>query len=147
MTEHLWGDPDHDWESLYAAVLWFPKQLRRWGRVCVHAKEKWGCLRLEYFYWGPSLFQLIFPGRLTSYPWWFYNFSFKYAQPLLNYSGIGYLIEHYQRLVFNVLTIMMVRKWPHIKDELIEDYDFQQLMYKITKKYLKYTDHWVSYKP
>lgn len=147
MVEHYWGDPEYDWKSLYEATSWFPTQAQRWGRMCVHAKEKWGCLRLEYFYWGATLFQLVYPGRLVTEPRWLYDFSYNYARPVLKYSGIGYLIEQYQRLVFNILTIRMVKKWPHLKEELTEDFEFQELLYKRVKKWLDFKDKWVKYNP
>ena len=147
MPIHYWGDEDFDWNALGKACDFFYKHLRRWGRIGCYTKEKYGTMRLEFFTMSCSPYNLIFPGRLSIHPWWLYHISYKYITPVLRATGIGYCINQYQRFVFNVVTIIAVRKWPHIQAEIVNEIEFQDLLYKWVKKKIGFVDHWMSYKP
>ena len=43
MPTHYWGDEDFDWDSLYKAERELNRIMKRYGRIGVHSKEKYGC--------------------------------------------------------------------------------------------------------
>src|SRR5258708_13423385 len=113
---HEWGDTTFDWEALNDACRFFSNNLRRYGRISISGcKEKYGTMRLEWFCWGAHynefFHSLIKPGYLyVDFPVWFRNVDRKIAI-VMKYLGVSWIIEQYQRLLFNIITIITVTTW------------------------------------
>lgn len=165
MAHHTWGDEHFDWESLHKACSFFSK-LTTWARLCIHTKEKYGTMRIEYFGMGHrGIYGLLNPGDLCfrwggpkvtiKFPknvrhlvklertpvllsYLFNRFTYKIAKK----TGLGYVFWLYQKLVFNIFTVIAVKRWPHIKDEILHEDCFDDLLYKRTKKYIGYVNKW-----
>ena len=143
---HSWGD-DFDWQALNEACTFFSTNLKRFGRISVTGcKEKYGTMRLEFFYWGAhynEFFQsLIHPGRLyITTPGWLRTIDFKIAA-IAGRIGLSYIISAYQRLIFNIVTVLAVKKWPHIQREILDEYEFNELLYNFIKKKINYVCDW-----
>jgi hypothetical protein len=148
MTQHLWGDKDFDFNGLNEAIYYMSKNFTRWGRWTCFAKEKYGTARFEYLYCtNDSLFNLIYPQTL-----WFghrpkmhkiLSTIEKVWAPFIKYTGIKKLIRGYRVLVFNLVTLRAVKKWPQFKDELLWEPEFDELLYKWVKNKVGYKCNWV----
>ncbi len=123
---HIWGDTDFDWESLDQACMYLSRRCRQFARLGIHTKEKFGTLRVEdtvAFYGEWPLHNLIRPG--------YYRYTFPkemllYVEPILrtisSKIGITYLINKYQMWVLKYFWKRAAKKWPHIKEEILNDY-------------------------
>lgn len=146
MPHHEWGDEDFDWKSLNQACNFFLK-LRTIGRIqMASTKEKYGTMRLDWFFWNGHyrefLHSMIYPGHLyIHWPLWMRKID-EFATVIAKYLGILRLVSCYQRLIFNVITFIAVKKWSHIKDEIMDEYEFNELLYDYTKKKLNYVCNW-----
>ncbi len=150
MTQHDWSETSFDWKALTEACTFFSINLRRYGRISITScKEKYGTLRLEYFFWNAHYNEffnsLLRPGYLfVEHPVWLRHIDMKFAI-LTQYLGLNWIISQYQRLIFNLVTIRAVKKWPHIQAEMLDDHEFQELLYRSVKNYIGYKDHWIMY--
>lgn len=142
---HYWGDEGVDWESITKAAHWISSQLRRWGRFTVHGKEKYGTCRLEYFSHAYDLHSLVHSGRLFvnwgKFMWWF---NYKVFTPFCEKTGLFKLFWKYQDFIFNMVTLRAAKKWPHIKKEMFDELEYQEILYKWVKKKIGFIDHWRS---
>lgn len=124
---HSWGDTDMDWEGLNDAGRYIARycKTRAWMRI--HWKEKWGCIRFEYTY--SSLFEnpihsIIWPGHL------FIRYSNRMLRidkmlgSILTTLRITRAIRSYQTWVFKRAIRNAVKKWPHIREEILEDVQY-----------------------
>lgn len=139
MASHDWSEKDFDWKSLEEACDFFMK-LRTIGRIQISGtKEKYGTMRLEWFFWNGHynefLHSMIYPGYLhIQWPTWFRRIDQFIITPIAVRIGLCRVITAYQRLVLNIITFIAVKKWPHIKNEILGDWDFDNLLYYWTKK-------------
>lgn len=136
---HEWGDKDFDWKALNEACGFFQRNLQRWARLFCLTKEKYGTLRLEWFDFGlHGVLGLINPRIMM---WrgsnWVYITNDKITA-ITRKIGLSWLFWQYQRLIFNILTVIAVKKWSHISAEIVDEYEFEEILYKITKIYIGY---------
>ena len=118
MPSHYWGDEDFDWNSLYEAERELRHIMIRYGRIGVHSKEKYGTLRFEIFFCDGTLHSITHPGYVRSrYPKWLWRFDLDY-RPL---RFLTPLINFWQKLVLQYAFTIVCNKYPHIRDEIIND--------------------------
>jgi hypothetical protein len=148
MTSHHWGDKDFDWKALNDACRFFAVNLRRYGRMFVLTKEKYGTLRLEFLDIGMGRVEI---GTLFFNRNWLYIHSKKiYAfdkavtKPIARFLRLNTLLRKYQRLVFNLVTLRACQKWPHIKAEILDEYEFKELLYSWVKNKVGYVCNWTN---
>lgn len=115
-----WSENHFDYKALDEACQFFDKNLKRFGRFSdVYILDKYGTIRIRLDY---------FTVRTR-------------VNTLLK------LLDGYNRLVFNLVTVRAVKKWPHIQAEMLDDTPFQELLYQRIKKYIGFKDHWITYSP
>jgi hypothetical protein len=118
MPHHDWSDTDFDWKSLYYAEQELNRIMTRYGRIGVHSKEKYGCLRFSLYLCNGTLHSFTHPGYVYSqYPKWLWSFDImnnpiKYIAPL---------IRVWQKLVIQYAFTVVCVKYPHIRDEIVMD--------------------------
>ena len=118
MPSHYWGDKTFDWNSLYEAERELRHIMIRYGRIGVHSKEKYGTLRFEIFFCDGTLHSITHPGYVRSrYPKWLWCFDLDY-RPL---RFLTPLINFWQKLVLQYAFTVVCNKYPHIRDEIIND--------------------------
>jgi hypothetical protein len=118
MPSHYWGDKTFDWNSLYEAERELRHIMIRYGRIGVHSKEKYGTLRFEIFFCDGTLHSITHPGYFRSqYPKWLWCFDLDY-RPL---RFLTPLINFWQKLVLQYAFTIVCNKYPHIRDEIIND--------------------------
>jgi hypothetical protein len=145
---HEWGS-EFDWKSLGKACRFFSTYLRLVGRIqMIGTKEKYGTMRLEWFVWNGHynelLHAMIYPGQLfIRWPVWMRRID-KVITAFCAKIGICKLISVYQRFIFNIVTLIAVKRWPHIRYEIMDELEFRDLLYSWVKKKTKYICHWTD---
>jgi len=126
---HLWGDKDFDWKSLDEAGHYLEKQCRRWARLGVHTKEKYGTLRVDTCgaYWSSwPIHGWVYPGHhYYQWPRWMIS---KLEYPMWNvfsFMGVTSLVNTYQRSVLKHFWKKAANKWPHIAEEILDEYEWE----------------------
>ena len=118
MPTHYWGDEDFDWDSLYKAERELNRIMKRYGRIGVHSKEKYGTLRFSIYFCDGTLHSFTHPGYVYSqYPEWLWCFDLDY-KPL---RFITPIINFWQKLVLQYAFTTVTSKYPHIRKEIISD--------------------------
>ncbi len=169
MAYHDWSEDDFDWHALNSACNFFSTNIPRYARLCLYTKEKYGTLRLECFgmghrgiygllhpkaiYWNPKgPYYLKKPSKamakLGLMPhmcsiWYTLN---QYSAAIAGFTKLSWLFWQYQRAVFNIVTVLAVKKWPHIQDEILDEPEFDDMLYGFVKRHLNYVSNWVSCK-
>lgn len=126
MTYHDWGDKDFDWEALNNAGEYISSYCMKRARLYIHWKEKYGTLRYQHLsscifnrYW--PIHTLINPGHLYyRFPRWMINIEYIVGD-VLYYIGVVKIIQKYQLWILKRALLRAVKKFPHIKDEILAD--------------------------
>lgn len=141
---HLWGDEwfEKHGDDLYTAINVLERRLRKWAKVGVCGKEKWGCYRDEYLrFWDGALgvifcgynlwwgrhwwnkmwyvldYRLI-PVKKTKYGWIKAGFS-----DLNRKLGLVKIVNKWQARQINKAFQFTCKEYPDLIDELISDID------------------------
>lgn len=126
---HLWGDEDFDWKALDDALCYLENKCRRWGRVGVRTKEKFGTLRVSTTCAFASehdfIHSLVYPGyHYVHSPNWFRVYVDWPIGKALGRLGVIKLINKYQLWVLKHFWLKAAKKWPHISGEIMFEYDY-----------------------
>lgn len=151
MAHHDWSEVDFDWRGLNEACHFFAKSLKRYGRIQITGcKEKYGTMRLEWFHWNGHynefLHSIIFPGYLyIKWPAWMRKID-RFITQIAIGCGLCRALSAYQRLIFNIVTLVAVYRWSHLQEEMLDDLDFDALLYRWVKQDINYVCNWVIHK-
>lgn len=124
---HDWSDTNFDWVALDQAGQYLETQTRRWARLGIWTKEKYGTLRvsttvafaLEYDF----LHSLIYPGRChISWPKWFRAYVDWPIGKLARWTGIIKLINKYQMWTLKRFWLKAAAKWPQVSEEILDEF-------------------------
>lgn len=128
MAYHDWSDEDFDWKGLNEAQDFIRKYVKTWSRCNVITKEKYGTIRYEWLFPPGGSVRYGFHIKLP-----YFTRSNKYMDniPIVLWRWQDSIIY---RLWFklgvytlNKAVHKAVKKWPHLKDEILEDYYFEYL--------------------
>ena len=135
MPHHIWGDTDFDWDGLNDAlhIIW---KTCRWARLGAHVKEKYGSARVTPWFWDGSLHSLLYPGYvycqykdrwfgIGNILWWCDIYLFP---KIAKWTGLLSIIFWIQKKVYNLAFQRALKKHPHIRDEILADVDFHELI-------------------
>lgn len=126
---HNWSDDSFDWKALNEAIEMLASFMRRWGRIGVHAKEKFGTARVSVYFWDGSLHGLCYPGFYSSqFPHWLWHLDIRYIAKLLIASRLNKLVYWYQRKVYSKAYNKVLAQFPNLKTELVCMADFPELI-------------------
>lgn len=134
MSDHVWGDKDFDWKALDNAIN-DVYRLRKWGRLGGQLKEKYGTLRWYVkFAYPMSLHNLIYPGYCYSqFPKWLWTFDCLYLSKVLDFC-FGKVFRWYQYQVYNLIYQYLIKKYPHIRAEILMQADYLELIKGVTRE-------------
>lgn len=100
---HHWKDKNVDWSGLYDAAYYIATYLGRYGRIHVmDYKEKWGEVRV-YILWGME-------------------------DRWIPYSRLNPILIPYQKWIYRRAYANAIRKWPHLRNEILNGADWQELL-------------------
>lgn len=125
---HEWGDPDFDWKALDDAGWYIEKNCRRWARMGIWTKEKYGTLRISdtcayWSYW--PIHEMFYPGYVYyRWPKWMIKWIEYPLAEVFMFLRITKLINRYQTWVLKFFWRRAAKKWAHISEEILSEYDF-----------------------
>lgn len=125
---HIWGDEDFDWEALDEAGNYIYKNCIRWARMGIWTKEKYGTLRISttcayWTYW--PVFGTFYPGyAYYRWPRWMIKWVEYPLAKLFMKIGLTSLVNKYQTWVLKHFWKKAAKKWPHIAEEILDEYNF-----------------------
>ena len=129
MPIHIWGDKDFDWEALDGAIdtiYWWTCHIGRFGG---QLKEKFGGLRFYAFFSDGTLYSLCKPGYYyCHWPKWWWRFDLAVISRFTRYSGLLWLIRRWQHFIYNLAYQRAIKKYPHIREEILMDADYLELI-------------------
>lgn len=125
---HQWGDTDFDWKALDDASYYIQDNCRRYARLGLWTKEKYGTLRISdtcayWNYW--PIHSLFYPGH--AYYRWNKRLIGWMEYPLAEvfmFLRITRLVNWYQKAVLKFFWTRAAKKWPHISEEILDEYDW-----------------------
>lgn len=118
MPTHYWGDTSFDWNSLYLAIDEASSIMRKYGRIGVHSKEKYGTARWSLYFCDGTMHSITHPGYVSyRYPKWLWRIDVTY-KPL---RFIRPIINFWQKKIAEFAFHYICLKYSHIVPELISD--------------------------
>lgn len=136
MVYHDWSETGFDWHGLGEAGILIKNTCQTWGRLTIFTKEKYGTLRASVYFWSGSLHSLLYPGYVScqyfkKYPRlrdWLWSFDLKVITLLTYYSGLLFLFTKWQKFVYNKAYQRALKKYPHLRAEILYDADFLEFI-------------------
>lgn len=125
---HSWGDDNVDWDGISEAAYYIGTNLRKWGRVSVRdMKEKWGTVRVYCSFGWYQLHSITHPGYAYSeYPRWLWNLDCTYLSKCM--WLFNWFVVPCQKLLYRYFYKRAVRRWPHLRAEILSSADFPELL-------------------
>jgi len=123
---HIWGDKSFDWDALDEACIYLTKNCRRWARLGVWTKEKYGTMRVTVWMGMHEPIQtILWPGHCRAYmPRWFRTYVDFPLGDFLRWSRLDKPIYWWQTKVLKFFWKRAAKKWPHITTEILDEYEF-----------------------
>lgn len=127
MIYHDWSDTTFDWKSLDSACKYLEKNCKRWSRLGIHTKEKYGTMRVSttvaWFTEHDFIHHFFYPGYCRYvWPRWFRKYVDWPVGKLMSILGVVNVIQWYQTKVLKFFWLRTAKKWPHIKNEIMDGY-------------------------
>lgn len=127
---HSWGGDFKYFDDVDKAADYIGRFCRRWGRIGVTTtKEKFGTVRVYCslgWGWNP-IYGALKPGYVWySWPTWFMGFEFW----LTKWFGWTYrdIVCWWHKKVYRQAYQRALKKWPHIRNEILASPDFRDLL-------------------
>lgn len=127
---HNWGQEDVDWNGISDAAEYIGLNLRRWGRVGMSQwKEKWGTVRVYCSFGWYQLHSITHPGWVRSvYPQWLWWLDCHYLSRVVGL--LNPIVCWLQARLYTYLYGRALRKWPHLRLEILSGADYPELLQK-----------------
>lgn len=125
---HNWSDGDKvDWKSIGEASYWIPQQLRRYGRMFAHGKEKYGRVDVSVMSGCHTYFELLKPGWVyCSWPKWVRALDYRVSKYTLR--PLHRIVNWYQSVIYRMVYRAALKKWPLIREEILNGADQWHLL-------------------
>ncbi len=127
---HFWGDKDFSDEQFNQvgdAAEYIGSNLLKWFRIGVRQrKEKYGTVRVYCSLGFSSLYSLWRPHYVWIPKWWPYSLDLnisRYLMPLVNFIALPI-----QQIGYRYIYKQAVKKWPHLKNEILCCADFSEYL-------------------
>ena len=126
---HTWGEKDFDWKGLNEAIHYIADGLVFWGRVNIwDYKEKFGTARISCSLGWHQLLSITHPrSHWNRYPKWLWNLDCRYGTRLIPFL-FNWVIVPYHKWLYRKLYQNAVRKWPHLREEILCCADYDELL-------------------
>lgn len=128
MALHYWSDESFDWLNLDRAITFIGEGLCRWRIDVMQYKEKFGGARVYCTLGLLSFEQLIRPGwAMSQWPYWARWLEYTRPARLLRHC-INWAVMPFHRWIYRWYYQEAVRRWPHLRDEIVEPADWPELL-------------------
>lgn len=130
---HSWGNDTVDWKGIDEAARYIGEGLKTWGRVSVSQyKEKYGTVRVYCSFGWYGLHEIVHPGYAyvqfrKGGLLWHLNYS-RFVMFLV--GALSRAITPYQKWLYTFLYGRALRKWPHLRLEILSGADWAELLGK-----------------
>lgn len=121
---HSWGDGFQYFGDVENAASNIGNFCRRWGRINIsQTKEKYGTARVYVHFGTYDLHGLIWPGyAYIQYPKFYHILTFRFLLPFAS------IIHIYQKFIYKTAYLRMIKKYPHIRDEICDGADYSEFI-------------------
>ena len=131
---HKWGDSNVDWQGIEEAARYIGDWLRTYARMDVSdIKEKYGTPRVSCIFGWWQFHTIFYPGYMYRQgPVWLWNLDIVIGMPIcriLNKIIMPIHIKLYQWRYKKA-----IKKWPHLKAELLTGCDHPNLLEHLGSK-------------
>lgn len=128
MVYHDWGDEGVDWEGIDKAASLIVYTCRVYGRLGGDAKEKYGTVRFYVSFGYLSLHTLLYPGyHYIQFPKWLHTLDLYIISPVLQFF-FERLFVKWQQKVYVYAYRLAVKRYPHLREEILECADWPELL-------------------
>jgi len=136
MTTHHWGGNFKYFGDVGKAADEIGDFCRVWGRINVtQTKEKWGLVRCYCNFGIHQLFSITHPGYVYSrYPKWFWKFDCRIVSKFFSILHINAIVVPYQVYIYKKAYLQAIKKYPHIRKEILSGADYAELLVGIDSK-------------
>ena len=127
---HCYGDKNVDWEGIDESAQYIGENLKKWGRVNVRQwKEKFGTVRVYCSLGWKNLLNITHPGYVhyRPYPKWLMTFDIFYLSRIIPFL-FNWFIVPYHKWLYRKLYFDMVKKYSHLKEEILCMADYDELL-------------------
>lgn len=127
---HSWGDENVDWDGIYDSARYIGVNLKRWGRVSVRDyKEKFGTVRIYCSLGWSNLLSITHPGWMhyRPYPKWLMTFDIYVLSRIIPVLTNWFILP-FHKWLYKKLYKDMVKKYPHLKQEITCCADWHELL-------------------
>ena len=128
---HRWGDwPDEYFYDVGWAAVYIGDFCRRWGRIQVRdTKEKYGTSRVYCSFGIYSLYSIFHPGAVyLRWPKWFKWWEYNFFSPIIQHLQKWIPFYKWQIFIYRLAYKKAIKKWPHIKKEILAGADYDDLL-------------------
>lgn len=127
MASHLWGDEDFDWKALDEAMDYLYTNCRRYARLGLWIKEKYGTMRVSttcaFFTFDGPIHHIFYPGHaFYRWPKWFRTYIDWPIGSFLDKIKVLKLLQWYQLKVLKFFWKRAAKKWPQVSEEILDEY-------------------------
>jgi len=134
MVYHEWGEKDVDWAGLDDCCNILHNTCTRWGRFGGQTKEKYGTVRFYAHMGWLCLHSLIYPGYVyNQFPKWLWTLDCKFIGPILRFF-FEKIWTKWQIKVYNYAYQKCLKKYPHLRAEILCGADNAELIKGATRK-------------
>jgi hypothetical protein len=132
---HHWSDKNVDWAGIDDAATYIGEFCKRYGRIGGQYKEKYGTVRF-YASFCSNLLHLTHPGYCHYGPYsnWLANMDIRYGNTFLKWTGILFFMSKWQPFIYNMAYQRAIRKWPHLRTEILSDADYIEMIKGVWRK-------------
>lgn len=131
---HDWSEKDFDWKGLNDCLTILYRIARRYGRLGGDIKEKWGQARFYARFGHLSLHTLVYPGYVyNQFPDWLWRLDCAIIGPSLRFL-FERLFARWQMKAYNTAYQRCLKKYPHLRAELLCGADWPELIRGATRK-------------
>ena len=128
MVTFLDEDEKFDYKGLNDAGDYISENLVRWGRVNVRdCKEKYRSLRIYLSLGWHQMHSILYPRYIyNQFPKWLWKLDCLYFSKAVNL--LNYIVVPYHIFLYKLLYRRAVKKWPHLKREILCAADYPELL-------------------
>jgi hypothetical protein len=121
---HHWNDGDKvDWKGINDAAEYIGTNLAKYGRMSADYKEKFGTVRVYVIFGWYQIHSITHPRyHYSQYPKWLWHLDCNYGHYIT--AVLNLVAIPYHKFLYRLLYKRAVRKWPHLRDEIIYSADY-----------------------
>lgn len=125
---HSWGDDFKYFAEVGEAAEFIGQYCRKYGRISVtQTKEKYGTARVYLHFGLYNLFSITHPGyHYNRHPKWLRELDYRILSKLIR--PFNPLVVHYQMYIYRKAYHLAFKKWPLIKEEIIQGADYPEIV-------------------